>query len=297
MRPEDIDKLFRDQLEQHVTPPPPGLWYDLQDRLEPEERKRRGGFWMYAVAAAVTLLLVAGTGWLLWRPSTPQGSAATGELASATQPAAPAHTPAAQPAGPNSPELLASAPHPNSATTPAVPADAAAETAPTYPANPDSFTPTPAARQREAIRMAARTARPVVAPEQPSAPRSPAQPEMVAAVPTGSATTSQLPSSATPVPAPVVGGQALAAAGAGRAPQGTIEVEVRESPELPAVAAVATTEPELTRRSRLLGVVKQVGRVVRGEKPNLTEVGLPANPGLTVQARIGSHTLSKTISL
>jgi hypothetical protein len=76
---------------------------------------------------------------------------------------------------------------------------------------------------------------------------------------------------------------------------GAIEVEVRQH-SAPEAWAAADAEPGRT-RPRVLGVLKQVGRVVRGEKPDFTEVGLPANPALTLQAHVGNRTISKTIEL
>ncbi|GAA4386156.1 hypothetical protein [Hymenobacter koreensis] len=298
MRPEDIDKLFREKLDQHVTPPPPGLWFDLQERIEPKEEKRRAGFWMYAVAAAITLLLVAGTGWLVWRPTQLSQSPVLGELATVSPPQTGV---ADQTQGSVSEEALAQ-PDALAANTPSASSEEtaapAADTNRSTPAQTtDSFTPTPeAARQRDAIRMVARTKRGAPAPEQRPALRPTPQPEeAVAAVkPAAAPAPELLATSPAPVPA---GSQALAATGLPKAPQGAIEVEVRESAANLPVVATAGVEPEASRRSRLFGVVKQVSRVVRGEKPDLTEVGLPSNPALTVQARLGSHTLTKTISL
>ncbi|WP_400190867.1 hypothetical protein [Hymenobacter sp. B81] len=298
MRPEDIDKLFRDQLQQHATPPPANLWYDLQERLEPEERKRRGGFWLYAVAAAVTLLLVAGGAWLLNRPGgLPGRGPASPELATAPRSAREQHQEPNTDAPENNQPLQAT-PAPASAS------DALAAQQPTAPGQTPtaevprpntpkrSFTPTPDARRQDAIRMVARAEQ----PPRPSAPEPkpalrPATPSEALAVQQSAAPAPQA------LPADPAPSQALAVAPQPRTPQGAIEVEVRESPDLPVLAVAQNDEPAPGRRVRLLGVVKQVGRVVRGEKPDLTEVGLPANPALTVQARVGGHTLSKTISL
>ncbi|MCP2045749.1 hypothetical protein [Pontibacter sp. HSC-36F09] len=68
MKPEDIDKLFKDRLG-HTSPTPPAdLWNRLQDRIETEmpaagkgEAKPRGFMWLsYSIAAAITLLLFVG---------------------------------------------------------------------------------------------------------------------------------------------------------------------------------------------------------------------------------------------
>lgn len=68
MKPEDIDKLFKDRLG-HTSPTPPAdLWNRLQDRIETEmpaasqgESKPLGFMWLsYSIAAAITLLLSVG---------------------------------------------------------------------------------------------------------------------------------------------------------------------------------------------------------------------------------------------
>lgn len=67
MKPEDVDKLFRERLGPSSPTPPADLWNRLQDRMEAElpakeeEKKPRGFMWMsYSIAAAITLLLAVG---------------------------------------------------------------------------------------------------------------------------------------------------------------------------------------------------------------------------------------------
>ncbi|PKV75505.1 hypothetical protein [Pontibacter ramchanderi] len=68
MKPEDIDKLFRERLGSSAPTPPTDLWNRLQDRIETEmpaaskgESKPRGFMWLsYSIAAAITLLLSVG---------------------------------------------------------------------------------------------------------------------------------------------------------------------------------------------------------------------------------------------
>ncbi|RYU83294.1 hypothetical protein [Hymenobacter persicinus] len=82
MQPEDIDKLFRDQLRDHAPAPPAYLWNQLEAELKPA--KKRPAMWLYAAAAVVALLLVAGGGWL-WQ--TPGAGTLAGSAVKSTAPA------------------------------------------------------------------------------------------------------------------------------------------------------------------------------------------------------------------
>ncbi|RTQ45636.1 hypothetical protein EJV47_24415 [Hymenobacter gummosus] len=312
MQPEDIDKLFRAKLEQHATPPPPSLWYDLQEQLEPEEKKRRGGFFWMAVAAAVTLLLVAGGGWLVWQnPQLGQG-AGQGTLASGSTTTRPsqATNPATVPA--TTPEAAANGAGFGSATA-GNPADIAART---DAATTAEEAPADAAKKIEKTAVAQAT----VAPRTPSthqqqhllartSPRAAARPEPARTetpdfrpAPQASVVERQA-LAAQPVTAPAPTTNAALApntpAVATAPTMGAIEVEVRQQPDNVAALAAAPAADETPGRTRpsVRGVLRQVRRLAQGEKPDLTEVGLPANPALTVQARVAGHTLTKTISL
>ena len=85
-------------------------------------------------------------------------------------------------------------------------------------------------------------------------------------------------------------------------PSEVVEVEVRRgpAPAQPAVvlASVATTEPTASprRRLRLGGLLRQADHLVHGEPVSLAEAtGLAQT--VTVQARLGGRTLSRTIQL
>ncbi len=87
------------------------------------------------------------------------------------------------------------------------------------------------------------------------------------------------------------------------APAGIIEVDVRRGPEpsRPAAPVVVATAPspaadQPRRRLRLGGLLRQADHLVHGEPVSLAEAtGLPES--LTMQARLGSRTVSKTIQL
>ncbi|GAB2965014.1 hypothetical protein GCM10027048_38120 [Hymenobacter coalescens] len=307
MQPEDIDKLFRAKLEQHATPPPPSLWYDLQEQLEPEEKKRRGGFWMFAVAAAVTLLLLAGGGWLLrqsQRPGTTDGTLAS-------RPA-----PAARPdAGAALPSATAPATSGNGTAPKAdfgtESATAAAETG-SLATGPATSANSVETSKKLATTQATDAARPASThqqqqllarnPERAAAPRESARPEAPDFRRADEPALERQALAVQPVPAPATTPAAAvspAPAGVISLPtMGAIEVEVRQHPEQAvALAAAATEETPGRTRPSVRGVLRQVRRLAQGEKPDLTEVGLPANPALTVQARVAGHTLTKTIAL
>jgi hypothetical protein len=68
MKPEDIDKLFKERLGPSSPTPPADLWSRLQDRIETEmpdanqeQQKPRGFMYLsYSIAAAIVLLLSVG---------------------------------------------------------------------------------------------------------------------------------------------------------------------------------------------------------------------------------------------
>ncbi len=68
MKPEDIDKLFKERLGPSSPTPPADLWNRLQDRIETEmpatdkeEAKPRGFMYLsYSIAAAIALILTVG---------------------------------------------------------------------------------------------------------------------------------------------------------------------------------------------------------------------------------------------
>ena len=78
------------------------------------------------------------------------------------------------------------------------------------------------------------------------------------------------------------------------APTGPIVVEVRREAPAPTLAA-AEAPADRPRRSRLGAVLRQAHNVVSGQPVDLHQVGLPE--ALTVQARVGNHTLIKTLEL
>ncbi|UYZ64040.1 hypothetical protein [Hymenobacter weizhouensis] len=275
MQPEDIDKLFRDRLDGHATPPPAYLWHDLEAELQPQ--RRRPVLWLAAAAMAL-LTLLGGTAWLLL-----QGPA----FGPASQPVA--STPRPQPAGP-APQKKS---QPQATPAPAAASDALA-TATTTAVVPPAKTPAPsltsAARtggaQPTRPRKLARTTTPA---EPRPAPAAPA-PEQLALAP---AEARPLPEPSAPEPTP--GAVAALAQTPAVAPNalatGPIDVEVHPTPNSSAAVAAPAGRPRLGR------VLRQARNAVRGDQVSLREAGLALPEKVTVQARLGGRTLTTVIQL
>lgn len=100
--PEPLDTLFRAGLHGHPTPPRRELWERLEDEhLRPQPRRRRVvAWWQYSAAAVLLLLLAGGAG--LWRGSFgPKGS----DLATTKPTNEPALRPRLAPVTPGRPAL------------------------------------------------------------------------------------------------------------------------------------------------------------------------------------------------
>ncbi|MFD2244815.1 hypothetical protein [Pontibacter ruber] len=105
MRPEDIDKLFKERLGNSSPTPPTDLWSKLQERIEdempaaaPQKEEKQRFMWVYQAAAAVVAILL--TVGILFN-NLKQEPAATGTIAqqtpaAQTQQPAPAEEPATE---------------------------------------------------------------------------------------------------------------------------------------------------------------------------------------------------------
>ena len=100
---EPLDTLFRAGLHGHATPPRRELWERLEDEhLRPQPRRRRVvAWWQYSAAAVLLLLLLAG-GAGLWRGSL---GSKNGGLATNHPKATPAAQPRLAPTTATNPEL------------------------------------------------------------------------------------------------------------------------------------------------------------------------------------------------
>ncbi|NVO85378.1 hypothetical protein [Hymenobacter terrestris] len=290
MQPEDIDKLFRERLAGHAPTPPTFVWAEIEAEIQPAKR-RRPAMWLAAASVALLVLLGA-AGWLL-----------TGGLAPAGRPELAATAPARVPAGRATDVANAAASNNNSADEQELlaaaeinnAARATAEAA--TPSGPSEATATvtasgPAALVATTVRVAA--SRPGGVQPGPTTDRRP--PTSSATVALGLPANEPAPVTALAATAPDLPKPTLAPAlkrpaalsTATVALTGPIEVDVRPAYEAPEL-------PQPARRRGVLAVLRQVRNVVKGEPVSLTAAGLPET--VTVQARLGSRTLTKTIQL
>ena len=325
MQPDNLDDLFRQQLGGHATPPPADLWARLQasqqpeaaepldlqfqvalgdhatpprrevwERLEDEHlrprphRRRPVVAWWQLSAAAVLLLTLVGGG--LWRGGFLGHPAGSG-IATATN------------KKPGMPGNEISMPEKQGVAAPTTALVVAPEkknqeifatqaTAPT--ASPSS---TPIASTTRPPRPATTTPRGARSHSQQQPDAATAQLAHTGGRKTPASQQPRLPvAPATPAPET----PALAVAPAPAAPQ-VIEVEVRRGSRpapAPAVVAAADAEPASDQRPRrgLGNLLRRAGRLAQDQAAGLADAtGLPDN--LTVQARLGGRTLSKTIQL
>jgi hypothetical protein len=299
---ERLDSLFRAGLGSHTSQPRRALWERLEDEhLHPARPRRRVVAWWQLSAAAVLLLALLAGG-LLWRNghrAQPAGKLAT------THPASQAsgnQAPAASPkmATVTDPAAYTIANTPDNKHIIQNTFEAAEKnkkslaTQATAPGHSPSSTP---------IATTTRAGRTALTTRATSAARPPRQSLDAATGQLASNGGRKAPASqpattaSTTTPAPSPG---LAAATPAPAPE-VVEVEVRRgpAPARPAVvlASVAAPEPAATRRRlRLGGLLRQADHLVHGEPVSLAEAtGLAQT--VTVQARLGGRTLSRTIQL
>ncbi|WP_303311576.1 hypothetical protein [Hymenobacter sp. BT730] len=271
MQPEDIDKLFRDRLQGHAPTPPAFLWDKLEAELQPA-RKKRPVMWLYATAAVIAVLLLAGGAWLLRT-----GPLAPASVDMATVVTRPADQAISQPQpGNQAIEKEISTPQATVTQAPASTLSKAVATA-TQASAKGQRTTKPASTRRNTAGMAATENRAVAA-----ATSRPAQPERtVKAEPIPTLSPEKVPAtlaSTTTTPEPA-------------APQGSIEVEVRRHTQAP----VALASNALASRPRLGSIIRQARNALRGDQVSLADAGLPES--VTVQARVAGHTLTKVIQL
>ncbi|MCC2544816.1 hypothetical protein LJY25_00030 [Hymenobacter sp. BT175] len=279
MQPHDIDQLFRDKLQDHAPAPPAFLWEQLEAELAPEPARKRPVMWMYAAAAVIALLLVAGGAWLHPGAGLRTGQ---GELAST------AKHPAAQPLKADQTRereasQLREAANPQNSDETQATAQLALASSVSKPATKREVAPS------SQLASLASTAAPASG-KKSAATQATSQPASSSALAATSAPTYP-ERGAEPVPANSFAAQPDAAV-APALPAGPIEVEIRRDPT-PATTVASAEEP--ARRTRFGAVLKQAHNALRGEQVSLAEAGLPES--LTVQARVGSRTLTKTIQL
>jgi hypothetical protein len=317
---ERLDAYFVQGLQGHATPPGRELWERLEDEhLYPRKKRPAAAWWPMALAAVVALLIVAGgagiwlrggnkasrTGTLASRGTSATEAPASGRLATAS---------GAANASKNNTPAIASGISKKTTTPQATGLAAATSSAPeghqpvaaqaaaTRPAarpGQSDQRPTPTVNAGMLARQLPRRSGPAAEKHQGSVARQlPAPGAAQVAATVSQAARRALEQAPQPAPAPTVAPVADVAS------TGVIEVEVRRGGGIAAgtVAALAAApaadedSPRTRLRFKLGGVLDRAGSVVRGAREGLAAVNnLPDN--LTVQARVGGRTLSKTIEL
>ncbi|MDO7886245.1 hypothetical protein [Hymenobacter cheonanensis] len=306
---ERLDALFRTGLGSHASQPRRELWERLEDEhLRPQPRRRRRGlaWWQLSAAAVLLLTLLAGG---LWRGGylNRAGSGLASQSAG-SQPRGPRTSPLPAAGGAARGALAISQPL---AQLPAGQGLARTATASEEKNQQKFFKQATAPLASSSSPSIAAATRPRRAASAPRAVAGPPKQRQQPDAATGQLATTKRRNSpanqptATLAEAPASNStpresRALVAAVMTSQPE-VIEVEVRRGPEpsRPADAPiVAAAEPAPTHRPRLRlgGLLRQADHLVHGEPVSLAEAtGLAEN--VTVQARFGGRTLSKTIQL
>ncbi|MBC8081769.1 MAG: hypothetical protein H7Z21_01035 [Hymenobacter sp.] len=274
MQPEDIDKLFRDRLESHAPTPPDYLWQQLEEELQPT--KKRPLRWLWAVAAAVALLLASSLLWLQLAPTPGTAPLATNPRPTRPISQAPLRTARSE-------KKSVATTISQTTATPPLPSTSPKAAGATPRPRPEATRPE--ARQQVATGHPVRASqafRTAPTPEMPVPLPTPN--ELVITTPKTQPERSSSVAEAALVPQPQPA-TALAA------PTGPIEVEVHRSNGEPAAA----NAKDPTRRSLGGVLLRQARHAVRGERVSLAETGLPET--VTVQARVAGRTLTKVIQL
>ena len=277
MSAEDLDKLFRDKLNQKSVAPSNEAWERLQARLQvpAQEEEKRPVMWYYSAAAAITMLVSVGL-WTLNQDNNPLQPAGTVATVQQPKPAAPA---AGQPEGEVVP-ADGNAPFEKEVQPQATEAQPAASSSqegllakaePAQHRNTVAYPSSPAKRNG--------TTHPT--PEERKTTVRP-EPDMMAAAAT---TTKKAPVAAPAQDAPL---------------EIIIKLDNKTETALaqasPAVAdEEADTEDKGAGRV-LKGILKQVKNLKDCEKVNLSEIGI-AKHTFALETRIGNKTISKTIEL
>ena len=288
MRPEDIDKLFKERLGPSSPTPPADLWNRLQEKMEAErpaaieeERKPRSFMWLsYSIAAAIALLLSVGIVFYnVQRGTAPVDGLARNDQQVPEQP------------------LIITEPAPEQAVAQA-PAPAAAEA--DQPATPEVVAPAASETVSRGTIAKAKT--------KPAPARSAARTEVAKPVQVASAPATQLIANVQKpaIPEPEAEGNYYNTAATEPATFALASnTNLNAQPvEIIIKRAVAVTEEheaeELTgfeKKQRLAkNIFKQVRNLSNGERVELSELGINADK-IALETQIGKQKISKVINL
>jgi len=306
---ERLDALFRTGLGSHASQPRRELWERLEDEhLRPQPRRRRPvvAWWQLSAAAVLLLMLLAGGLWRggYWQPTGGLASQPTGAGSSGNGPGSGGSHPVLADTGAASVPQSAN-PGLGQAGTEQALAQATTSAVEKKQKNfSRQATATPASSSSPSIATTTRPRRAATVPQ--AAGSSHPKPRPLDAAAGQLATTGRRNSPAsqptpTPPTVPVLAERTGPPVVAMTSAPEVIEVEVRRgaAPASLALApVVAAAEPAPIRRPRLRlgGLLRQADHLVHGEPVSLAEAtGLAET--VTVQARFGGRTLSKTIQL
>lgn len=285
MRPEEIDKLFKERLGNTAPTPPADLWSRLQERMQEEEevkvvplqpeKKKSTYMWLYpSIAAAVSLVLSVGVVFYNINTGTPEVNEA---LAGKNQPLELHEQPAATQAAP---ETMAQAAPAEEETTAEENISAPQATDPTTPAsNSTEAVATPKAIAKATPKAVAATK-----------PEADAQPAIAVKISEASENAPQ------PVVKPAT--PAALAKAATNLNAEPVEIIIKRSVASPPAMAEAAEAPTgLGKKAKLAkGIFRQVRNLANGESVELSEVGINADK-VALNTQIGNQKFSKVINL
>ncbi|GAA4498748.1 hypothetical protein GCM10023172_16290 [Hymenobacter ginsengisoli] len=301
---ERLDARFRTGLGSHASQPRREVWERLEDehlRPQPQRRRRVVAWWQLSAAAMLLLTLLAGG---LWRGGywQPQGGLAS-QPATTAAPSAGSSPAAAGTDAARSPQ--SASPHAAQKSTEQALAQTTDLVAEKNQKNFTTQATAPVASSSSpSIAATARPRRPATALRTVGSFQK--KPRPLDAAADALASTERRPGPASQSVAPSLpepaDSQHPPVVAMTSAPE-IIEVEVRRGtepsrPALVPVVTVASTVASPARRPRLRlgGLLRQAGHLVHGEPVSLAEA-TELTETVTVQARLGGRTLSKTIQL
>lgn len=298
MRPEDIDKLFKERLGNTSPTPPADLWNRLQERMQaeaaPQEEEtrviplraraeKRTSTWMYSsIAAAVSLVLSVGVLFYNINTGTPEVNEVLADKSTSLElHEKPVTTEVA-------PEILADAgtateitPEENNSNTQATDATPAASNTTEANAKPEAVAKATqkAVQPKRATAIAANKTKATVQPAIISiASESAAEPAETA-------------------PQPAVKPATLAKAAANLNAEPVEIIIKRSAASQPAVAEAEEAPTGFDKKARLVkNIFKQVRNLASGENVELSEVGINADK-VALNTHIGKQKFSKVINL
>ena len=299
MRPEDIDKLFKERLGNTSPTPPVDMWSRLQDRMEAEmpqkaplqpKEEKRSFMWIYSsVAASVSMVLAVGLVFFNIKTGTPEISQSIADKGRVEIQETPAYL---EPA----PETIAQA---------EVTTEKSTEEKNLTPQATDANTNASNMAEEDVKKEAVAVAPPkAVQPKQAKA-TAPKQPQATVQQAFAANTqTERAPEVAEAVPTPAakpVVSTALASAKAdvnlNAAPVEIIIKRAGTSPTPTAMAEAEGSQGGLDKKAQLAkNIFKQVRNLATGEEVELSELGINADK-VAVNTQIGKQKFSKVINL